>query len=150
MNDGGAAWAAAFDAAAAAEAVGSACMWLPRWSRLAKNRPITSAIDEITSKYTTARTPTRPARLISPAEAMPVTTVRNTSGATPALISARNMSPRNFSEAPKAGKAKPTAMPSAIATSTCMPSRRYHGVGGTAGPEADAGRASVNAATLVS
>ena len=74
-----------------------------------------------------ARQPTRPALFTSPAEAMPCTMVRNTSGATPALMSDRNMSPSSFSLDENAGNMKPTAMPRTSDTRTCMPSLRYQG-----------------------
>src|SRR5450830_303385 len=74
------------------------------------------------------RQPTRPALLMSPAAAMPCTMVKNTSGATPALISDRNMSPSSLSCFENVGNSKPTAMPSTSDSKTCMPSLRYHGV----------------------
>ena len=111
--------------AAAPEA--TVVMPLPMPSRLPANSPTTSAIVDTTSKYRIARQPTRPALLTSPAEAMPCTMVRNTSGATPALISDRNMSPSSLSWEANRGNAKPTRMPRMSEISTCVPSLRYHG-----------------------
>src|SRR5450830_1007416 len=54
--------------------------------------------------------------------------VRNTNGATPALMSDRNMSPSSFSCKENLGNKKPTAMPSTSDSNTCMPSLRYQGV----------------------
>ncbi|MNW18986.1 hypothetical protein D3C71_2187810 [compost metagenome] len=56
--------------------------------------------------------------MISPAEAMPWTTVKNTKGATAVLISLRKISPRILNLAASSGARKPKAIPRTIAAMT--------------------------------
>ncbi|MOA37166.1 hypothetical protein D3C78_1587390 [compost metagenome] len=65
-----------------------------------------------------ALTPTFPTRLISPAEAMPCTTVKNTRGATTVLISLRKISPKILNLVASSGARKPKTIPRAMATTT--------------------------------
>src|SRR3954447_14247813 len=81
----------------------------------------------MTSKYTSALTPTRPTFLRSPAPAMPCTTTQNTIGATIIEISFKKASLKIFRLMAKSGAATPSTIPSSSATRTWTNSEVYSG-----------------------
>ncbi|MNF38660.1 hypothetical protein D3C84_196160 [compost metagenome] len=81
--------------------------------------PTTSARVDTTSKYSSARNPTRPSSFMFSMRAMPVTTVRKITGASSILINLMNASPRGLSAVPVSGMKTPTIAPQITAMSTC-------------------------------
>jgi len=79
---------------------------------------MTSARLVTISKYTSAATPALPTVFISPAPAMPTTTVQKMIGATIIRTSLMNASPSGFIATPADGHTNPTATPIAVAMST--------------------------------
>ena len=80
--------------------------------------PMTSAMIVVAVKYTNALAPTRPSRLRSCVEAMPVTIVRKTIGATTIFTRLMNVSPSGLRDFANSGRTMPSAMPMATATRT--------------------------------
>ena len=56
---------------------------------------------------------------MSPIRATPATMVQKITGAMPILMSLMKASPNGFSATPTSGQIAPTAIPSAMPTSTC-------------------------------
>ncbi len=76
------------------------------------------AMEETTSKYTSARRPMRPTSFIAPMWAMPTTTVVNTIGAINILTSLMKASPSGFISAARSGETNPNTTPRVMPAST--------------------------------
>lgn len=91
----------------------------PGCSRCAARMPISSAMVETISKYSSALPPTRPTCFTSCMLVMPETTVQKMIGPMIILISLINPSPSGLRSIPICGHTWPINTPSAIAMSTC-------------------------------
>ena len=98
---------------------GSTLKPTPGFRTWVATRPSRSANDETISKYSSALPPTRPTFFMSSMPAMPVTTVQKMIGPITILMSLMNPSPSGFMLTANEGKKCPSAMPMAIAISTC-------------------------------